>query len=120
MRQTYSRNERIQKGPDQASGLVADRWSHPVRQNSSPARRAVKFVEEQLGRSIVREDKQDSSNTTEPTAVEDQQRSCSDQASDFTLSDDSPQREPVCATCGGKIRRDDIVCSHCGETLVSG
>ncbi len=65
-------------------------------------------------------DKQDSPNTIEPTAVEDQQPSSGDQASDFSLSDDSPQREPVCATCGGKIRRDDIVCPHCGETLVSG
>lgn len=28
--------------------------------------------------------------------------------------------EPVCAACGGVISVDDLVCPHCGISLVSG
>jgi len=28
--------------------------------------------------------------------------------------------EPVCANCGGVIGPDDLVCPHCGISLVSG
>ncbi len=32
----------------------------------------------------------------------------------------SPEDEPTCALCGGKIGPDDVVCPHCGESLVAG
>ncbi|MDQ3654414.1 MAG: hypothetical protein M3457_04965 [Chloroflexota bacterium] len=39
-------------------------------------------------------------------------------------SGDQPQppgdEEPVCANCGGAISLDDLVCPHCGISLVSG
>ena len=28
--------------------------------------------------------------------------------------------EPICAACGRPIGRDDIVCPHCGTSLVAG
>lgn len=31
-----------------------------------------------------------------------------------------PDEEPVCANCGGAISADDLVCPHCGISLVSG
>ena len=31
-----------------------------------------------------------------------------------------PDEEPVCANCGGTISMDDLVCPHCGISLVSG
>lgn len=31
-----------------------------------------------------------------------------------------PDKEPVCANCGGVISADDLVCPHCGISLVSG
>jgi hypothetical protein len=54
------------------------------------------------------------------TPVEDQQQADTDQTLGSPSSEDSPLREPVCAACGGTIRRDDIICPHCGESLVSG
>lgn len=27
---------------------------------------------------------------------------------------------PICAYCGGVISEDDLVCPHCGRTLVGG
>jgi len=32
----------------------------------------------------------------------------------------NPDEEPVCANCGGVISVDDLVCPHCGISLVSG
>lgn len=31
-----------------------------------------------------------------------------------------PDEEPACAICGGRIGPDDVVCPHCGESLVAG
>jgi hypothetical protein len=32
----------------------------------------------------------------------------------------SPPEEPTCALCGGRIGPDDVVCPHCGASLVAG
>jgi hypothetical protein len=32
----------------------------------------------------------------------------------------APPDEPTCAVCGGRIRADDVVCPHCGASLVAG
>lgn len=30
------------------------------------------------------------------------------------------EEEPTCAICGGRIGPDDVICPHCGESLVAG
>jgi hypothetical protein len=32
----------------------------------------------------------------------------------------SSTEEPVCAACGGEIGPDDVICPHCGVSLVAG
>lgn len=39
---------------------------------------------------------------------------------DFENEAVEPDEEPVCANCGGAIGADDLVCPHCGISLVSG
>jgi predicted amidophosphoribosyltransferase len=29
-------------------------------------------------------------------------------------------RPPICANCGAKVDRTDVICPNCGETLVGG
>ncbi len=37
-----------------------------------------------------------------------------------TGKSDEPPKELKCAECGGKIAPDDLVCPHCGISLVAG
>lgn len=42
------------------------------------------------------------------------------QDADRSANPDSPEEEPTCAICGGRIGPDDVVCPHCGASLVAG
>ena len=50
--------------------------------------------------------------------VGDETRSASEINSESGVPNDDA--EPVCANCGGVIGPDDLVCPHCGISLVSG